>query len=59
MGLIEPANIAAIVVASTSTSNLSNAHLALDFCIDKTVDVLTRNIASQAVLAFKPVNRER
>jgi hypothetical protein len=49
MGLIEPANIAAIVVASTSTSNLSNADLtALDFRIDKTINVLVRNIAFQA-----------
>jgi hypothetical protein len=55
MGLIEPTNIAAIVVASTSTSTLSNADLtALDFRIDKAINVLARNIASQAVMTFKP-----
>jgi hypothetical protein len=59
MGLIEPANVAAIVVASTSTLNLSNADLiALDFRIDKTINVSARNIALQAVLAFKPVDRK-
>jgi hypothetical protein len=52
--LIEPANIAAIVVASISTSNLSNADLiTLDFRIDKTINVSARNIALTSGIGFQ------
>ena len=48
MGLIEPANIAAIVVASTSTSNLSNADLIAPGVTVEIVERLNARLGKQA-----------